>query len=242
MKKFISLFYGLITFLSFGLILSGFGVDPLIASGVSLVVSVTLSSLVEVDKFVFFTSICGELNADIDKNCDNPLQAGTTDRLVVINKGDILSYSTAVDGSLTNIVLRSGAVAHKIDGQQNSIEPDFAMVKQTYVKMFDHMVRAKGFNLSPATKQQLNDGKDGRYVLICENYYRGDSGNAAFEVYGLTTGLEMNELSRTANSEETQGAFDILFSTDQNKEPKMPATLFDTDYATTKAIVDALLV
>jgi hypothetical protein len=107
--------------------------------------------------------------------------------------------------------------------------------------MFDHQVRAKGFDLSPATKVNINSMKDGRYTIITQNYYKGTNGNAAYEIYGLTAGLEMTEIARDPNSADTQGAFDFLFFTDINKEPKSPNTFFDTDYATTKALVEALL-
>lgn len=184
---------------------------------------------------------CGLLDQNIALDCDNPLQAGTRDKLWLINFDDIngttINTSTGV---LEGLTLNSGAVAYVVDGQNNSIEPKATMVEQGYFNMFDHDVMFKGFNVSPAVKKAMNEIKDGRFVAITENYFRGANGQSAFEVYGLTTGLEVTELERDANSEDTQGAFHVKLFTKKNKEPKLPTNFFLTDYATTKALIEAL--
>src|SRR5690606_16402603 len=172
----------------------------------------------------------------------NPLQSGTRDRAIVINFEDVIGRTYAIDGTtLEDLLLASGTVGYVIDGQKNSIVPAVNMVAGTFTNKFDHEVSMKGFDISPATKVNINSMKDSRVIVITENYYQGAGGNAAFEVYGLTVGLVVTELSREPNSEETDGAFHFKFMTDTNKEPKVAATFFDTDYVTTKAIVDALL-
>ena len=188
------------------------------------------------------SGLCGRLGANIALDCTNPLQAGTRDRGIVLNFDDIIGRTYAADGcTLEAITLASGAVGYYIDGQKNSIAPKSTMVARTFTNMFDHEVTMKGFDISPETKVQVNELKDSRVVVITENYYQGSGGNAAFEVYGLTVGLVAVEIERDPNSEETEGAFHFKFMTDTNKEPKTANTFFDTDYATTKAIVDALL-
>lgn len=188
------------------------------------------------------SGLCGRLGANIALDCTNPLQAGTRDRAIVINFNDIIGRTYAADGcTLEALTLASGAIGYYIDGQKNSIAPKSTMVARTFTNMFDHEVTMKGFDISPETKVQVNELKDSRVVIITENYYQGSGGNAAFEVYGLTVGLVAVEIERDPNSEETEGAFHFKFMTDTNKEPKTANTLFDTDYATTKAIVDALL-
>jgi hypothetical protein len=187
------------------------------------------------------STICGKINASLGRNCAYPLQGGTRDRAWIINFADF-SVSYAVDGeTVEDFALASGATAFYIDGKNNSIEPTFTEVEQTYANMFDHMVKMKGFDLSPEAKAQFNSMKDGRFIVITENYYRGTNGNAAFEVYGLTTGLELTALTRNPNDDATQGAFDFTLSTKKNKEPKVPNTVFITDYSTTKAMIEALL-
>jgi hypothetical protein len=195
-------------------------------------------------KGLAFVGICGKLSGGIAKSCTNPLQAGTRDRMIIINFDDVLAPTYAVDGeTVIDIVLMSGTIGYVIDGQNNSIEPKSTMTEQGKFNMWDHEVVAMGFDISPETKLQVNNMKDGRFVIIVENYFRGVGGNSAFEVYGLTTGLEVTELERDANSDETQGAFHFKFATKKNKEPKTANTFYDgAAYASTKVIVDALLV
>lgn len=185
-------------------------------------------------------SICGNLMTNIARSCATPLQAGTEDRSYIINKADILSIVKTGD-VITDIVLASGKSAYFIDGTKNSIEPMSAMVTAGFENMFDHTITYKGFDISPEVRTELNNGKDGKYVAIVENYFKGTAGNSAFEVYGESTGLEFSEISRNANDEATQGAFHFVLTTVRNKEPKLPSTLYDTSYAVTKAIVEGLL-
>lgn len=188
-------------------------------------------------------SICGEINNNIGFDCNNPLQNGTRDRAWVINWDDI--DAVAFDATNKNIVegitLKATKLAYYIDGKNNSIAPTTAMVRLAYSTAFDHTVNMKGFDISPETKDMLDKAKDGRFVVITENNFKGAAGNAAFEIYGLTTGLEMTVLDRDPLNADTQGAFNFTFGTDKNKEPNLPKTFFDTDYATTKTAIENLL-
>lgn len=187
--------------------------------------------------------VCGAIASNILISCDNPMQGGTRDRAVIFNYDDIASivYDSTNTSTVEDIVLATGKFAYQIDGKNNSIAPKASMVKVGFNNMFDHSVQMKGFDLSPEIKEQLNSMKDGRFVVITENYYKGVNGNSAFEIYGLTTGLEMSVLERDPNNADTQGAFDFTFTTINNKEPRLPNSLFVTSYASSKAVVDSLL-
>lgn len=187
--------------------------------------------------------VCGKIAGNITKSCTNPLQGGTKDRAIIINFDDISSivYNGTNVATVEDIVLLTSKVAYQIDGKNNSIAPKAMMVKQGFNNMFDHQVQMKGFDISPDVKEQLNSAKDGRFVVIVENYFKGTAGNSAFEIYGLTSGLELTVLERDPNNADTQGAFDFTFSTVLNKEPKLPNNLFVTSYAASKAVVDGLL-
>jgi len=187
-------------------------------------------------------TICGKINQNIKKDCENPLTMGTRDLAKIINFSDIQSvvYDSTNRSQVLDIILNSGASAFEVDGINNSIRPQEMLVDGTYFKKFDHQVEILGFDISPLMKEHFNAAIEGRYVIITENYFQGATGESAFEVYGLTTGLEFTVLNRNPNDTETQGAFAITFLTKNNKEPKLPNAFFDTDYATTKAIFDAL--
>jgi hypothetical protein len=188
--------------------------------------------------------VCGAIASNILISCATPMQGGTRDRAVIFNFDDIstIVYNGTNTSTVEDITLLAGKFAYQIDGKNNSIAPKAMMVKVGFNNMFDHSVQLKGFDISPEIKEQLNSMKDGRFVVITENYFKGVGGNASFEIYGLTTGLEMSVLERDPNNADTQGAFDFTFTTINNKEPRLPNSLFITDYATSKAVVDSILV
>ena len=245
----ISILFVVLSLLLGSAIVSFAGVPPVLSIAIVFGFAVSFA-LLEKYSFKFrsfgyglsFVTVCGKISANITKSCTNPLQAGVRDRAIIINYTDLLDKVYAADQeTIEDIILNSGATAFQIDGKNNSIKPKATMIGQAYENMFDHSVEVIGFDISPETKAELNAGKNGRYIIITENYFKGDAGESAFEVYGLTTGLEITVIERDPNDQDTQGAFKITFMTKTNKEPKLPNGFFDTDYATTKAIVDGLL-
>ncbi len=184
---------------------------------------------------------CGTLTLDQAKDCANPLQAGTKDQMKIINLEDVaISTRNGTTKAIEAFTNATPGTAVVIDGQRNSIVPRFEKVIVGVFSKYNHEVACMGFDLAPEIKNDLEEGADGQYVAVVENFHKGTDGNAAFEIYGLDNGMELSELSRDPNSADTQGAFAIKFSSEINSEPRMPATLWDTDYATTKAIYDAL--
>lgn len=187
---------------------------------------------------------CEELTAGIAYDCDNPPTGGANDRLILVNFDDI-DGSVTFDGSnpllVTNITSGAGS-GFNFEGHNNSNEPRAALVKGRYVNGYDHEVRFKCFSNAPATKDQLRRLDGALVVAIVQNNHKGADGNAAFEIYGLETGLRLQELERIIADAETQGAYNLLLRNDDISKPStLPHTLYDTDFATTKAIVDGLL-
>ena len=135
-------------------------------------------------------TICGKINASIKKDCNIPLQMGTRDLAKIINLSDIESvvYDSTNKAQVKDIVLVTGKTAFEIDGFKNSIRPLTGLEDGTYFKRHNHSVEILGFDISIDTKEQLNNGIEGRYGVITENYFQGDSCESAFEIYGLTAG------------------------------------------------------
>ncbi len=83
----------------------------------------------------------------------------------------------------------------------------------------------------------------GKFVVIYENVYQGDAGEATFEIMGMDSGLVCTKLDRDPMNADTQGAYDVtLASADQSRENHTPATLFLTSYAVSKAIINAIVI
>lgn len=188
---------------------------------------------------------CDGLIADLLLNCDTPISAGVKDTLYLINYDDIASYTVDPTNAnlITGLTLISGARAFKFEGKNSSIEPRGALVRQRYSEVYDHEITFKAFDNGADVKKNLQGAVTKKVVAIVENRFKGSTGDAAFEIYGLIAGLQANTLERITADADTQGAYNVvLASSEFEKEPNLPATFFDTDYATTKAIVEALAV
>ena len=190
-------------------------------------------------------TICGTITSNLSVNCSNPLQAGAEDTLYLINREDWLDAAITLNGTndqiIENIVLASGKVAYTYQGKNNSIVPKYELVKQTYAEVYNHEINLKVFDVSPTAKEQLELLAKGQMVAIVHNKYKGTSGNAAFEVYGADAGLVCTQNIREVSPTDTGGAFYLILKSDETAmEPHMPKTVFITDYATTKAIVEGL--
>jgi hypothetical protein len=185
--------------------------------------------------------LCGEITADNLNNCLNPLQGGTEDEMIALNKNDIDVITRAADGfNVENITLKTGAKGFVIDGLKNSISPSFASVEVGVFDRYEHTVNAKGFDISISARNAVNGMTGGKYVVLTKNTYNGTDGDAKYVIHGLDQGLGFT-VTRNPN-DDTQGAFDFTFATKVNKEPNIPAGLFITDEATTEAVWESLKV
>lgn len=186
---------------------------------------------------------CGLLTANIAPDCNYPIISGVNDRLWIINKDDISSftYNGSNNEIVEGITLLSGKSAWTIEGQNFSNEPDYAFTINGFSVGYNHSVRVKIFEDTPDVKQQLNLLARGKYIIIVENNYVNGTGNTAFTMYGHDSGLRQTEGTQPKNSAETGGAHDILLaSNEQALESKVPRTVFITSYAATKAMLVAL--
>ncbi len=184
---------------------------------------------------------CGKMTLDQALDCDFPLYSGTEDKAKIVAKEDIATSTfDALTKTISAFTNTTPGSAVTVDGKNNSIKGRYSRLDVGVHSRYDHEVEMIGFDISPEAKYDLENGVDNKYVIIIENKFKGDSGKSAFEIYGLNTGLKLQDLSRDSTDTETQGAFQFRFFTELDKEPKMPASLWNTDYATTKAIFDAL--
>ena len=198
-------------------------------------------SVIFIGKGFAFVTLCGIIDANILVNCVDPIAGGTNDRLILINFDDLASV-TKVNGIITAITMVVAKTGFVMQGKNNSVAPTQALVKQRFGEVYDHIINYKTFSLGDSVKVLLEKKVKGKFIAIIENQYKGTGGDSAFEMYGLDGGLIVTELTRDPNSSDTQGAYDItLASSEFAKEPRLPATIFLTDYAITKAIVDGIL-
>jgi hypothetical protein len=163
--------------------------------------------------------------------------------LYLVNFADIATIveDIANPNLIESFTLAAGAFLYRFEGKNNSIDPKSTLVKARYSNTFNHECIFKVFDNASDIKQQLEYMTNTKVVAIVENNYKGSTGEVPFEIYGLRSGLEITVMERIVNDQETQGAYNItLSSSEQIKEPYLPATLFDTSYAVTKAFLEDL--
>jgi len=187
---------------------------------------------------------CADIASNIGINCDDPLQAGAEDMMVIIPREDWKNASLTLNGTnaqiIENIILPSGVNGFSYQGKNKSILPKYELIKAAFSENYKHEVNFKVFNLNPTIKKELESLAKSLVVVIIANKYKGTGGNAAFEVYGADSGLDLTQNIRDIGNAELGGAFDLILTT--SVEPHMPKTLFITSYAASKAVFDSLYV
>lgn len=190
------------------------------------------------------TASCAVITAGLSLDCDFPLVGGVKDDIILMNLDDIDSVTR--NGSNAQVIeavtKATGKTGFKFEGKNNSVDPQVSLVKQRYSEVYDHEVMFKVFTNDPTTKLQLEKLVQGKVVAFVHNNHVNSAGNSAFEIYGLSQGLDCVELTRVLNDADTQGAWNVVLRTnEQTKEPHLPNPLFITDYATTLAVFNGLL-
>lgn len=181
-------------------------------------------------------------------DCDDPIVAGVNQRLILINQEDF-NDATITFGTpttlITNIVLAGGGKAgFAFQGIRSSLNPQSAFIPGTVSVGYDHQVDFLVFDLNQVQKDNLEELGLGKVVAVVQNINADGNGDAVFEVFGKSVGLELITNVRINADQETGGAWSLSLKTsdETGKEPKLPTSYFDTDFATTKAKVDLLLI
>ena len=185
----------------------------------------------------------GLITADILYDCDNSPLGGLETDVLLFNVEDIDISALTVDATngdiVTNFQLLAGKTGFLLQGvkQINSVSSE--LVKKEFSSdKHKHVFNGVVLNVSAANKKQINIMSGGsKYIAIVDRKWKGVDNKEAFLILGLQSGLEL--LTATFNSNENDGVLQFsLESTDGFEEPKLPNTLLETDYATTKAAFD----
>jgi hypothetical protein len=190
---------------------------------------------------------CGGITSGATYDCTNPLQPGVNSTITLINKDDIsvVTYDVTKTHLITGITLAAGGKqGYAFEGIRQSVDPQAELIVGTLSVGYDHIVNFQVFDISSDQKVNLEKLALSKVVAVIENMNVVGNADSVFEVYGFDAGLEVVLLTRLARDLETGGSFTVNLKTSDNegKEAKLPLSFWDTDYATTKAKVDALLI
>lgn len=185
-------------------------------------------------------SCFGEIMASIAPNCDSPLAGGYTGRGVLIPADAI----TAVTSSTTNPRILEAITASTVIGIENAVVTPFDGSstassaddgKMSFGKTIAFRIPLRGAATSKDIIEPLAYSTTG-YVAIVEK--KDKVGDGSFEIIGYNQGLKVNADGIQRNENENGGDVSVTMSC---TEGWFEATLFKTDYATSKGIFEALL-
>lgn len=182
---------------------------------------------------------CGTISAAITTDCNNLPTPGIQPVIRIANKSDIASYT--LDGSnptlLTSITMVATKKFYKYTGIKKIGKTGMKTIKGKYKNFAEHNGEIAILQNDPTTKEEIDNLMNANCVIIVENKSGGATGNRKYEVYGLEAGLDC-EVENDKDNADTQGGYLLKFKTpDGETEPHIPATLFDTDIATTETFL-----
>lgn len=184
-------------------------------------------------------SSCAGIFEGADFDCENPLIAGVDERLILANLADIESLTFDVDNPsiITDVILKNNSSAYVFQGTRQSLVPEAHFIPGRFSIGYDHQIAFQVFDVSQSQKDNLEAMALRKTVAIVQN------SNKTFEIYGIIQGLELLSDDRLPGDQDTGGSFTIVLKTSDNtaREPKHPQTWFDTDFASTLDLVNALL-
>lgn len=164
----------------------------------------------------------------------------------IINREDIdfASSSDVVDGKLDSIVLKTGKKAFTIAQPPKApfTGTTTTMEEGTYQNTFTNNIGFVVLDNNPQVIQKIiNPLADGQFVVILENKCKDIAGATGqeFQLYGWYQGLTASAIEQDKYSEDTEGGWAVTLT--ESRTPVAAAFVFDTDYATTKAMLDALV-
>lgn len=186
----------------------------------------------------------GNLTADILFDCTNAPVGGIEQNVVLINKDDINLVNTTIDVTnkmvLTNLELKPGKTGYKLTGVKQSSGKAWELVKKENAPdKFKHSFSGVIFNPTAKNKLQADAlSRGSKYIVVVEQVWKGAGNKEAFEVLGLSCGLELMTMTNNSKENDNMIMFE-LSSADGFEEPTMPKNLLDgEDYAVTKTAFD----
>ena len=189
---------------------------------------------------------CEGLIGGAEINCSDPLTPGIRKRLIGFNLADVelVTYSVTEPNVIENILLKSGKQAFVFDGIKQSITPTQELVPQPTSNGWKHGILFSIFDVSSEQKLNLQGMATQGTVWIVENANDSSNADSIFEVYGLGRGLEAESITRSPVDTESGAAYVVQLNTpDEGGSEVVPVeSWFDTDYETTLALVDLLLI
>lgn len=190
-----------------------------------------------------YASCAGSLAANIAKDCSKPMTSGYTGRGLLIPLSNTLTYAINATNPriITSITMGASdklAVIDNVwpstfDGSNTQSNADSG--RTLYGKTFAFRIPLRGAGTSKDIVEPLVESPLGYLAVLEKKDRRGDG---SFEIVGYCQGLTVNADGIVRNENENGGDIVVTMSC---QEPYFEVTMFDTDYNTTKAAFDTMM-
>lgn len=190
-----------------------------------------------------YASCAGSLAANIAKDCSKPMTSGYTGRGLLIPLSNTLTYAINATNPriITSITMGASdklAVIDNVwpstfDGSNTQSNADSG--RTLYGKTFAFRIPLRGAGTSMDIVEPLVESPLGYLAVLEKKDRRGDG---SFEIVGYCQGLTVNADGIVRNENENGGDIVVTMSC---QEQYFEVTMFDTDYNTTKAAFDTMM-
>lgn len=161
--------------------------------------------------------------------------------IIAINWDDWKAATvTEASGVISSIVLAAGAHGYRLTSKDRGIVASYTMNRGTYGNSLTHQLVINVFDRTQVNKDTLNKLMNGRYVFIVEHVDL-ESNETVYEVYGKQCGLTASALDADSSNADGVISAITMASDDDARESELPTSVFVTDLAATKTMIDALV-
>lgn len=177
---------------------------------------------------------------NITSDCTTQGVGGLEVTAYLFNRDEMtITYDETYPNKVTSIAAVGAAVVYKYTGVKKNINAGHDRnIVDDLSDTFKHFLSFKGFEFDSESVYKMDGLND--ICAIVEYKQKSDDGDGVFVGYGLKSGLYVTADMRRANENNAIRSFELA-TRDQEGEPFSQYNVLDTDYATTKALLEALL-
>ena len=185
-------------------------------------------------------------NEEID--CTNPLSVGVIQRALIANRDDVASITYSIvageENVVTGITMKSGKQFFEFEGVNESISWQEELVRRPTSNGYKMTLDLSVFGVGNSSLLNMMAMAYKPQIAIVYGVDDTSLENGAFSLLGVDVGLDLLTNIRIPSSVETGGASVLQLATpDTGGDEKILApVIWSTDYQTTLALVNALLI
>lgn len=184
---------------------------------------------------------CAQLSKNVALGSCAQRTAQVSGRVIAINFDDWQAATiTEASGIISAITLPSGKYGYALTSKDKGIEASYSMNKGTYGNSWIHQLLLRVFDRTQDNKDTMDKLADGRFVFIVEHLDKANY-QTVYEVYGRDNGLTASAAEGSSTDADGQFGNMTMASEEGAYEGALPTSIFNTDLATTKAAIEALI-